>query len=501
MGNLSCGGFCVNGTVDDKNERIISGGTQDLVMHASDFVKIRSDPVTNTYVIGDMIGTGGYGQVRKVKHSVTGIERAMKMISKSMINRADKEMFNNEVSILKSLDHPNIIKIYEVYEDPNFYYLITELCTGGELFDKIISMSHFDEKAAAQTLKQVLSAIVYCHQKNIVHRDLKPENLLLESKAAHAQIKVIDFGTSSLFQGEEKLTDKFGTAYYVAPEVLKGAYDEKCDLWSTGVILYILLSGCPPFNGRDDKEILGKVASGKFSFKEKIWNNISEEAKDIIRKLLTYDPEERISASEALHHPWIEKYVHAEAMPDINSVVVPQLKAFRNNAVLQKATLTYIASQLVSVGETENLKKTFQQLDADQNGVLTLDEVTKGYLEMYGNGITVEEIKTMFEDVDTDKSGTIDYTEFIAAAIHRNDVLNIEVLKKAFRVFDEDQSGNISADELKNVFGSNKNFGDNFWQDLINEVDQNGDGEISFDEFKDMMLKGIEKHQLGDVLS
>jgi calcium-dependent protein kinase len=169
-----------------------------------------------------------------------------------------KTRLNYEIDILKNLDHPNILRLYEVFEDKKYIYLVTEFCQGGELFDEIIARGKFNERDAAVIIKQLLSAISYCHSKKVSHRDLKPENILIDNKET-LQIKLIDFGTSQRFEDEENMELVLGTAYYIAPEVLKGHYDEKCDIWSIGVILYILLSGEPPFPGSDDKEILKSV--------------------------------------------------------------------------------------------------------------------------------------------------------------------------------------------------------------------------------------------------
>ncbi len=169
-----------------------------------------------------------------------------------------KIRLNYEIDILKNLDHPNILRLYEVFEDKKFIYLVTEFCEAGELFDEIVKRQRFDERDAAIIIKQLLSAIAYCHSKSVCHRDLKPENILIDNKET-LSIKLIDFGTSQKFDTEEKMELILGTAYYIAPEVLKGEYDEKCDVWSIGVILYILLSGEPPFPGSNDKEILKHV--------------------------------------------------------------------------------------------------------------------------------------------------------------------------------------------------------------------------------------------------
>lgn len=162
----------------------------------------------------------------------------------------------NEIEILKQLDHPNILKLFEFFQDQKRFFLVTEFCNGGELFDKIAEEQYFSETDAAKIIKQILSAVNYCHQRSIVHRDLKPENILLNRDLNDPKITIIDFGTSGVFDPDQKMQQKYGTPYYIAPEVLGNSYDEKCDLWSIGVILYILLCGYPPFNGANDEQII-----------------------------------------------------------------------------------------------------------------------------------------------------------------------------------------------------------------------------------------------------
>lgn len=237
-----------------------------------------------------------------------------------------------EIDIMRQLDHPNIVRLFEVFQDEKRFYLVTELCNGGELFDEITKRSHFSEQDAATIIKQVLSAVGYCHSKSICHRDLKPENILLDSSSkqnAGNMIKVIDFGASQRFDPAKKMNQIYGTAYYIAPEILKSDYNEKCDIWSIGVILFILLSGRPPFGGENDKEILDSVRQGVFSFSGQEWKNISSDAKDFIKQMLMYDPNTRISAENALNHPWIKKQVHEQI--DLSSTLnaLNNLRNFR----------------------------------------------------------------------------------------------------------------------------------------------------------------------------
>ena len=210
-----------------------------------------------------------------------------------------------EVSILRTLDHPNILKIHETYQDKFSYFIVTELCTGGELFDRITSSQSICEATAAEYTRQILSCLVYCHDRNVVHRDLKPENFLLDTAAPSANIKLIDFGAACELTPGNLLTRKVGTSYYIAPEVIEMGYTEKCDIWSAGTVLYVMLSGVPPFSGNSDEEIIRNVSKGKYAFAGREWEGISAHAKDFISKLMNVDPSARLSAKQALNHPWI----------------------------------------------------------------------------------------------------------------------------------------------------------------------------------------------------
>mmetsp|Transcript_38780 Transcript_38780/g.44119 ORF Transcript_38780/g.44119 Transcript_38780/m.44119 type:complete len:494 (-) Transcript_38780:360-1841(-) len=444
------------------------------------------------YKIGPVLGSGAFAEVRKVTHRDTGKPRAMKIISKKSLDRSElHEQFLTEIKILKTLDHPNILKVYEFYQDEKRYYIISEYLTGGELFDKIIEKGSFSETDAAHIMKQILSAVYYCHSHNIVHRDLKPENLLLEDKSENFNIKVIDWGTSQVFDPNKKMRHKYGTPYYIAPEVLKKKYDEKCDIWSCGVIMYILLCGFPPFGGNNDNAILQNVLKGKYDYNSPEWEPISAKGKDLIDKMLTYNPAERITAEQALQHPWIKENDDTTVDNKVAISGLNKLKSFRAEQKLQQATLTYIASQLASKDETEELKALFQSLDINGDGMLSRDEIKVGYGKLIGEEAAEEEVEKIFQTCDTDGSGTLDYTEFIVATLDKKAVLSKEKLESTFKMFDKDGSGSISASEITSVLGGTPE-SDQYWEEIIKEVDQNGDGEIQLAEFKDMMIKFYE---------
>eukprot|EP01017_Pseudomicrothorax_dubius_P025872 TRINITY_DN2839_c0_g1_i3.p1 TRINITY_DN2839_c0_g1~~TRINITY_DN2839_c0_g1_i3.p1 ORF type:complete len:506 (-),score=114.62 TRINITY_DN2839_c0_g1_i3:62-1579(-) len=454
------------------------------------FVRPRTERISDFYeLISPPLGSGGYGEVRKARSKETGEMRAVKIINRAAQSQEEQEILMNEVSVLKQMDHPHIIKIYEYFQDARCFYIVTELCTGGELFDKIVESKNLTEQMAADITRQMLSSVAYCHEKRIAHRDLKPENLLLLRKGDD-MIKVIDFGLSRVFDPNKKMRHKTGTVYYIAPEVLRGEYDERCDVWSAGVITYLMLCGYPPFNGRSDDEILRKIIEGRFDFTRPIWQNISEQAKTFLKKLLTYDPAKRVPASEALQDPWLVKRDNKAAVgAPILSDAYSQLRSFRAESKLAQATYVFIVSYLSTNEEKEELVKLFKSLDKNNDGVLSREEMRDGFRSYYTDQDPDEMVNAIMQNVDVTKNNKVDYFEFIMAAMNRQKVLSRQRLEAAFKAFDQDGNGFITVQELKQILAE-KNTGDDqsMWENLIREVDTNGDGQISLVEFKELSL-------------
>ncbi|KAK2197642.1 bifunctional EF-hand domain/Protein kinase domain/Protein kinase-like domain superfamily/EF-Hand 1 [Babesia duncani] len=466
------------------------------------FVKHSHGSFRENYKAIKLLGKGSFGEVLLCIHRITGQQYAVKVISKKSIkNKADHDSLLREVQVLKSLDHPNIMKIFEFFEDEKYYYFVTELYMGGELFDEIVSRKRFSEHDAARIIKQVLSGINYMHRQNIVHRDLKPENLILETKSPNANIRIIDFGLSTYCEVDAKMKEKIGTAYYIAPDVLKGMYDAKCDVWSIGVILYILLCGFPPFNGQNETEIIKRVQTGKYSFDMPQWRKVSESAKDLIGRMLTYNPAKRITAAEALEHHWIV-YMTRQSSVDLPSLElsINNMRTFHYTQKLSQAALLYIGSKLITKEESKCLTDIFNRMDKNGDGQLDREELVEGYteyLKLKGTpaadldraGIE-EQVDHILQDIDFDNNGCIDYSEFLTVAMDRKSLMSRDRLEKAFRLFDVDGSGTISCSELSTMFGV-VDVGTDYWKRLIKEVDTNNDGEIDFAEFKNMLTKLI----------
>lgn len=367
--------------------------------------------------------------------------------------------------------------------------LISRICKGGELFDEIIEKGHFSEKDASIIMKQLLSCLNYCHSKNIVHRDIKPENILLESNKDFNQIKVIDFGISVVKEPDTMINESIGTPYYIAPEVWLKNYDEKWDVWSAGVIMYILLSGTPPFNATTDAEMKKKILDGSFSMEGKVWDEVSDNAKDLITQLLTLDTEKRTSSGDALLHPWITEHWESEFDTKMAKNALSNLSKFRAEEKIKQATIAYIASQLLSKKEKESLSSVFKAFDENGDGMLSKEEIKNGYEKVFGYSINEEQINSMFKAVDLDGSGYLDYSEFVVATMNEKNLFSEKKLKAAFKMFDKDDSGLISKDEVKESLLRIQKFSDDELEEIIGQVDENGDGEISFEEFKIIMTR------------
>ncbi|EEA06411.1 protein kinase domain-containing protein [Cryptosporidium muris RN66] len=454
------------------------------------------------------LGRGSYGSVVKAIDKQSGACRAVKVIFKPKLENINR--LKREILIMKRLDHPNIIKLFEVFEDTNYLYFVMEICTGGELFDRIIKRGHFSERYAAIIMKQVFSAIAYCHANEFMHRDLKPENLLFADSSSNSLLKVIDWGFAAKCPKSHKFTSIVGTPYYVAPEVLSGSYSKLCDLWSAGVILYILLCGYPPFHGKDNTEILKRVKTGKYSFDHNSWKYISDLAKDLIKRLLMLDPNCRITAQDALCHPWlktlISKPVSIESgyfTSDICNLLLKRFRDFQRQNKLKKLALTCVAYHLsdADIGALQNL---FSTLDRNGDGVLSISEMRSALHKIQHVAQFGDDIDALLLELDTDGNGRIDYTEFLAASIDHKLYEQESLCKAAFKVFDLDMDGRISPSELHRVLNSTfvqEAFERSTIQSLLEEVDTNQDGYIDFSEFMDMMIGEKDRHINGVIKS
>lgn len=460
--------------------------TKALVLTPGDFIRISEEPIGNEYILGEKIGTGGFGEVHIATHRPTQSERAVKSIFLKDDDPDELEKLMREVSILKRLDHPNIIRVYNVYKNKSTLYIATELCRGGELFDRIQTMKKFGENQAAKYMLDMVSGVMHCHDNDIVHRDLKPENLLFESENEDAKLKLIDFGTSRFVPDDKKLKKAIGTCYYIAPEVLTSEYGKKVDVWSLGVILYIMLSGSPPFNGKSDAEIFSRIKSNPVEFKRECWKTISEEAKSLIRKMLAKNPNTRYSIEQVFNDNWLQtRGMNRVPDKELESDSIQCLANFRTESKLQKAVYSYIVSQFLDNTHFERLQKAFQSIDKDGNGYLSEAEIESA-AERFDFKVDIREI---LKQCDTDKNGSINYSEFLTATVDKSAAYSKNNLLNAFKRFDKNGDGQISLEELKQTLGGGE---ESVFRRMIEEADKNGDGTIDFEEFIEHMTKNLD---------
>ena len=469
------------------------GMTPELQISKEELIKISKEPVANYYIILKDLGHGSYGQVKKVKHKKMNEIRAMKITNKKTVSS------KYEIEILRKISHPNIANIFEIFEDSKKYYVIMEFLEGGELFDAITSIGSFSEESACQIMKQILAAIYYLHSSNIVHRDLKPENIMLLQKPQNGNyhIKLIDFGTAKQFKPGKKMCKFIGTSYYIAPEVLKERYDEKCDVWSCGIILYILLCGYPPFNGNTNVEIFHAIQNQNPIFTGEEWEDITAEAKDLIKIMLKKNPNERLSAEQCLKHKWFKMLEDTENKKDKGNFKLIQMNAinhmsqFVSENRFKQAVLQFISTQFNLQKEEGDLREIFKSMDISGTGQIAKKDFCDKLMELYGENDGKNIATNIFNNLDMDGSGKISYNEFLSAMISGKKVVTEERLEKAFNIMDKDGSGKLSVDEIKNIFGGSEEQ----WKKVINEIDLNKDGEVDFAEFK-IMMENMDKNKI-----
>lgn len=435
-----------------------------------------------------ILGEGTAGMVYKATHMDLGFERAVKSIP-----TIDADELPPEVLVLRATDHPNIVKLYETFQDAKRTYLVMELCSGGELLEAVMRASvagEFTEQQAATYLEQILCAINYIHSNDIVHRDIRIENFLLKDQSERAEVKLIDFGQSAPCDDKSSLSTAVGCAHYRAPEVIQGRYSKKIDIWSCGVLLFVMLSGSPPFDGDDDEQIFKAIQESNADFSGTIWSDVTQCAKEFLGMMLIKDPYRRSSAEALIKHQFIRRGDVAGKQPLPS--VVKKIQAFKTASSLKKVCLTVIAKQL-SRKQVDDLHLYFKTLDKNGDGTISKSELVNG-LKKVGKaipGMDNKQIGAMMSTLDSDGSGSIDYTEFIAAALDRALYENREVAWAAFRTFDKDNSGQIDKAELRQVLENmgQVDISNEKVTQLMTQADRNQDGHVDFEEFMLMIME------------
>ncbi|CAB9509993.1 MAP kinase-activated protein kinase 2 (Fragment) [Seminavis robusta] len=408
---------------------------------------------------------------------------ALKVIHLSLVQEDKIDQLTSEVEFLKTLDHKNIIKAYETFSFPHTKTLeiVMELCTGGDLHARM----PYTEASAANALKQILSAISYVHDREIIHRDIKFENIMYESKHPEACIKVIDFGLSKQYSMDNPvLTERVGTLYSMSPETMQGHYTTKSDLWSIGVVLFMMLSnGDKPFEGKTPKQLVARVLIGDVRFDGPLWKDISTEAQEFIKTLLRVDPEDRVTAHEAMKDPWftpspITTSQSPKCKRDLIEKVQESIVKFADTGEFRKLALNVIAKKSTSE-EIFELRKVFDEFDTLNSGTITLVEFKQALVRF---NYSDEEIEKIFRKVDVNQTNVINYTEFLAATLETQGTIEEHRLSECFEEFDTDESGYISRDNLRVLLG--KHSSEAFIDVLMQEAEATKDGRITYEQFR-----------------
>ncbi|CAI0557014.1 unnamed protein product [Linum tenue] len=425
-----------------------------------------SKELANRLEVGEEVGRGHFGytcsaKIRKGDRK--GQQVAVKVIPKSkMTTSIAVEDVRREVKILKALaGHSNLVQFYDAFEDSDNVYIVMELCVGGELLDRILARGgKYPEDDAKAVMVQILNVVSFCHLQGVVHRDLKPENFLYTSKEETSELKVIDFGLSDYVRPDERLNDIVGSAYYVAPEVLHRSYSTEADVWSIGVIAYILLCGSRPFWARTESGIFRSVLKADPNFDEASWASISPEAKDFVKRLLNKDPRRRMTATQALSHPWLRNYNDVKLLLDIS--VLKLMRAYVRSSSLRKAALRALAKTLTA-DEVFYLKEQFTIFQPNKNGSITLENIRM---------------------LNTLQHRNMEFEEFCAAAlsVHQLEALDRweQHARSAYEIFDQDGNRAIVIQELASELGLGPSIPVHA---VLNDWIRHGDGKLSFHGF------------------
>ena len=466
------------------------------VRHENLVIQEKGNPKKN-YTPIKLLGKGSFGSVYEAENIIFRNRVAMKIINKSDTDMDEKEILN-EIDILKKLSHPNIVKIFEFYITKAHYYIVTEYCKDGELFSYI--KNKYSERQLAVLFYQIFSGLWYLHDNKILHRDIKLENIMISGKEKDQQtnedlfwIKIIDFGTAKIFDKNKKEKDVVGSSYYIAPEVLKQNYNEKCDTWSVGVIFYMSLVGRAPFDGKDDEEIIYKISTANYNSKEPKLLSHSCEVRDLVSKLLQKDIDKRLSAKEALEHPWFEKFggrslfsnfKKEDAEPYINN-----LFNYSYNSKIQQLVIAFLVHNLPNNESSITILKLFRYFDKAGNCKLTKEELREGLYEYRDKEQVDNYVENLFLLLDGDNNGYIEFEEFLRACIDKKMILKKNYLKYAFKFLDQDRTETLNTQKIIKAFVLKPNMIlEAIFNKTLNNVDKDGDGIINFQEFEELML-------------
>jgi len=422
-----------------------------------------------------VLGSGYNGVVRMGVNRVAKSQKvAIKAFKLAGLVGEKKQQLESEVEIFLVMDHPHVTRLYDVYEEAHTLNMVMECMEGGELFDRVTELKQFSERDAADSVWQMLLALNYLHSHGMVHRDLKLENFLYDQKNS-SHLKLIDFGFSKVWEASVKMHVSCGTLSYVAPEVLDKSYTSQCDLWSLGVIVFILLAGYMPFSGAEAVQTKN-IAEGKYKMKPERWKNVSADATDFVKSLLMVDPKKRLTCQSALDHTWIAN--RHQYKTEVNQDICDALRQFGQATKFKRVCMEMMAWSLCN-DERAKVRDDCIAMDTSQKGTITLAELKKILITKFH--ISDTETAQIFNAMDSNHDEEIHYSDFLAAMVSTRIAVHDDLLRQAFKKFDVDNSGYITAENMRQVLGEHHE-GEEV-ETLMAEADFKNDGRISYEEF------------------
>lgn len=483
-------GCCSSSSTEEINNRSVTSTKRSSSIIFENFSKL--EDIKKKYEYISTLGNGAFGKVKLYRDKeCKSIFYAIKTIKKKACHDFSIESIKREVNIIRSLDHPNIVKYFETYEDDVYLNIVMEYIPGDNLFNMITNRyyNNFTEKDIKEIMTFLLRAVLFLHLNGIVHRDIKPENILFGESNEYSSLKLIDFGLS-IERNARNERYRVGSPYYMAPEmVYDGKFYFESDMWSIGVILFILVTGSQPFKGKNREELFKKISEGKYD-KRKLKNQrCSDELKDLISKILIVDHNKRIKVDEALNHEWFKKgqQISSEA---VNSVISPDIiqaiKNFQNQNLLQKEVL-YVLAKISTDQEVKKLKNAFSLIDKDNSGEIEYEEIPKIFADLNLKA-SDEELKNIFDSLDFHNDGKVNYSEFIAATLSSIDFAGEERLKSVFRYFDNNNQGYVTVNSIIDSLKQNNVVIDETeLKRVFQDLDMKN-GKLNFQEFKEIFF-------------
>ena len=445
----------------------------------------KNTDVRKNYEFISMLGNGAYGKVRLYRdRNYKELLFAIKTLKKEGIPLYQFNLLKSEVNILSNLDHPNIVKYFGVFEDDWFVHIVMEYLKGYDLYKIIMLKKYtgFDEKDMCEIIEQLLKALSFIHSQNIIHRDIKPENILFANKRDYSTLKLIDFGLATYIKNDTK---SVGTPFYMAPEMIDGHSVPQSDIWSVGIIVYLMLTGKYAFEAKHGEKLYDKIKNSEIDMKPLIDSECSEEARDFIQKCLKKNYNERITTTQCLEHAWINKFCIKKSSNLLNNDTVETLLDFANKNALQKE-IYYFLAKISSENDLIKLKQFFNQLDVDNSGTLTVEEIEKAFKQIDVE-ITEEELKLIWDGLDFHKDGQVNYSEFLAAMVSSYNFQKEEKLWSVFNLFKEGNKNKnyITYDSLCSAA---KALNLNIDESEIKKCFEKYNEEIDFETFKKLIL-------------